>query len=40
MEPEPTEPTYEPPRIGSVLTADELAREVQYAGNGTVGDAV
>ena len=23
---------YEPPRVESVLTADELAREIQYAG--------
>ncbi len=25
---------YEPPRVESVLTADELEREVQYAGTG------
>ena len=25
-------PAYEPPRVESVLTADELAREIQYAG--------
>ena len=24
--------TYEPPKVESVLTADELAREIQYAG--------
>jgi hypothetical protein len=24
--------TYEPPRVESVLTADDLAREIQYAG--------
>jgi hypothetical protein len=28
---------YEPPRIERVLTADDLAREVQYAGLITVG---
>jgi hypothetical protein len=28
--------TYEAPRVESVLTADDLAREVQYAGNGTL----
>jgi hypothetical protein len=27
---------YEAPRVESVLTADDLAREVQYAGDGTV----
>lgn len=24
--------TYEPPRVEHVLTADDLAREIQYAG--------
>ena len=24
--------TYEPPKVESVLTAEELAREIQYAG--------
>jgi hypothetical protein len=28
--------TYEPPRIEAVLTAEELEREVQYAGNSIV----
>jgi len=28
---------YEPPRIERVLTADDLAREVQYAGLITIG---
>jgi hypothetical protein len=27
-----TEPLYEPPRVETVLTADDLAREIQYAG--------
>jgi len=35
MEPEGPEPTYEPPQIERVLTADDLAREVQYAGQST-----
>jgi len=26
--------TYEPPQIERVLTSEQLAREVQYAGNG------
>ena len=30
--PEPEAPTYEPPKVESVLTAEELAREIQYAG--------
>lgn len=25
---------YEPPKIETVLTSEQLAREVQYAGNG------
>ena len=28
----PIAPPYEPPRIERVLTPDDLAREVQYAG--------
>jgi len=27
-----TAATYEPPKVESVLTAEELAREIQYAG--------
>ncbi len=33
---EQTEPSYEPPQIESVMTAEELAREIQYAGDGTI----
>ena len=36
----PTESTYEPPRIETVLTADDLAREIQYAGISVTDDAV
>lgn len=28
----PQAATYEPPKVESVLTAEELAREIQYAG--------
>lgn len=31
-----TRPEYEPPRIERVITADELARDVQYAGGVSV----
>jgi len=37
---EPSEfPAYEPPRIEQVLTPEDLAREIQYAGvvDGTPG---
>lgn len=27
---------YQPPQVESVLTAEELVREVQYAGNGSL----
>lgn len=30
--PEPSPAGYEPPRIEGVLTAEDLEREVQYAG--------
>ena len=30
--PQPEAAPYEPPTVESVLTADELAREIQYAG--------
>ena len=30
--PTPDAATYEPPKVESVLTAEELAREIQYAG--------
>lgn len=30
--PEPASTPYEAPRVESVLTADDLTREVQYAG--------
>jgi hypothetical protein len=36
----PTESTYEPPRIETALTADDLAREIQYAGISAPDDAV
>ena len=35
LQPETSKPeaaTYEPPKVESVLTAEELAREVQYVG--------
>jgi hypothetical protein len=31
---------YEPPRIESVLTSDELAREAQYAGGQSDADFI
>jgi hypothetical protein len=31
-----TPQAYEAPQVESVLTADDLAREVQYAGGGTL----
>jgi hypothetical protein len=37
---DPIEATYEPPRIETVLTADDLAREIQYAGISAPDDAV
>jgi hypothetical protein len=33
---EPTAAAYEPPQVEAVLTAEELAREIQYAGAITV----
>jgi hypothetical protein len=33
MEQDPKHPEYEPPQIEQVLEADELAREVHYAGD-------
>jgi hypothetical protein len=30
------EPGYEPPKVETVLTEEELAREVQYAGTQSV----
>jgi hypothetical protein len=32
---ERTELPYEPPQVENILTAEDLAREVQYAGAGT-----
>lgn len=32
--PAPTD--YDPPRVENVLNAGELAREIQYAGNGSL----
>lgn len=34
--PHEADKSYEPPRVECVLTTEELAREIQYAGNGTV----
>ncbi len=31
--PEPKQPEYEPPQVDKVVDADELAREVHYAGD-------
>ena len=33
-------PAYEPPQVEDVLTADELAREVHYAGVQTVSEPI
>lgn len=38
--PEGAAAEYEAPRVESVLTADDLAREVQYAGAGSLVDGV
>ena len=34
-----TEPAYEPPAVEKVLTADELGREIQYAGQPSLTDS-
>lgn len=34
-----SEPTYDPPQVEVVVTADELERESLYAGGGVYGDA-
>jgi len=31
--PDPRQPEYEPPQVERVMEADELAREVHYAGD-------
>jgi hypothetical protein len=33
---QPSEPKYEPPKVESVLTAEELNREVLYAGQSSI----
>lgn len=38
--PAPKRPAYDPPQIEDVMTADELAREVHYAGFQTVSEPV
>jgi hypothetical protein len=38
LRPDPADTTYEPPAVETVITADELAREIQYAGQPSVTD--
>jgi hypothetical protein len=35
---DPADTTYEPPAVETVMTADELAREIQYAGQPSSSD--
>lgn len=35
-----TESVYEPPRVETALSGDDLAREIQYAGGVTVDDNI
>lgn len=36
--PAPGDPSYEPPLVEKVMSADELAREVNYAGSVQVSE--
>ena len=38
--PAPKRPAYEPPQVEDVLTNEELAREVHYAGVTTVSEPI